>query len=226
MRIARSTVWTCMPEPARCRVIPAPAKSCPMLRMPFSFVAVNWPYVTTWVRRARLSDGVSVLSRYVHVICPIGCTIVISNAQPAATKMSVYFFFCSAVILGESSCGKGSARVAVVLPLIASMLGPYIAVARVTSLGVTVVFCIIPLAIALISFPSGGFAMRRWSWRASCASITSRREYCASLSAIVVTRHLWSALALVSCTLSLQDSSAHLLFCLKVRWCNLCTSLP
>ena len=81
--------------------------------------------------------------------------MVISNAQLAAKKMSAYIF-CSAVIRGDSSCGKGSARVAVVLPLIASMLGPYIAVALVTSLGVAVVFCSVPLAIALISFVSGG----------------------------------------------------------------------
>jgi hypothetical protein len=48
----------------------------------------------------------------------------------------------------------------VVRPLIASMLGPYISVARTMSLGVTVVFCIVPVLSALINLASGGVAIR------------------------------------------------------------------
>jgi hypothetical protein len=66
----------------------------------------RWPYVP---RRAPECRSVS-------LICPMGCTMVISNAHPAVKKMSAYIF-CSAVTRGEISCGKGSARVSRVSPL-------------------------------------------------------------------------------------------------------------
>ena len=70
----------------------------------------------------------------------MGCVIVISNAIAFAKKMSAYIR-CSDVARSGPSGGNGSEGRVVVRPLIASMLGPYISVARTMSLGVTVVFC-------------------------------------------------------------------------------------
>ena len=85
--------------------------------------------------------------------------MVISNASVFAKKMSAYIF-CSDVALSGPFGGNGSAGRVVVLPLIASMLGPYMAVARATSSGVTVAFCMVPVVRALINLASGGLAIR------------------------------------------------------------------